>query len=895
MVRVAWAPHTPTFGDLVLSYAPARARSRAPWIVFLLVPLLALAGLLTPTTAAHAAPGDVAGASLQWGVKQSFREYVTGFGGGRIVTSGVDDATPFGWSGGTGTATDGVGTVAYPGTLTFQAHPGAEPDSYELDIAMSDVRVVVASATAASIRADIVSRDATTGEPVSYADATIAELDLGAGVATGSETSLGYADVPAALTATGAAAFGGFYTAGTALDPVTFTWPVEQASAPEPEPVVPTLEVTPSTGLDPEGATITITGTDFATDYANRHGGGKAGVYVQIGWIDDTWRPSEGADASTRNNAYQRWVKENPTAGLYLQWTETGPDRADFSWTVEIDKATLDAKARTGATLAVFTSGAGGTTQPENELAVPLSFAVPTPPGGGSAEPPAAPTPPALTTGSLTWGVKASFRSYLTGPAAHGTITTTGTTSSGGAFVFPQSGDARLSNGTGTVGYSGTVRFTGHEGVLDLRLSDPQLRIDSASSGTLSLRVNGTRVAFATLALGAGTSSTDATGAVRYSGVPATLTAAGARAFTYQGSEFYPAGTALDPVAFVIGAAGSAPAGTVVVASATSRTAHTPDPTPPATEGITVTAGEAVEGGELTVQADGFQPNETGILAVIYSEPTLLADDLTADADGRVVWTGELPRGLTGTHTLTFQGSVDRGVVLEIAAAEETVCAVTDARLVWGFKETFRAYIDGSIANGEWTTGGDASYATPDFTWSGGSGERADADALEVAFSGWVRFVGHGGVLDTTVENPRVVIDGDRAVLLVDIHGTTQSGEAVDETAVEFATLDPAAATHTREGDVVTIAGIPAVLTAAGSAAFGTYPAGETLDPLTLVATVDGACADEPATPAAPSDEQLDTSEAGEGWPVWLTVLLIALIIVAILAAVIVVLQRRRP
>src|SRR5690606_17402434 len=211
---------------------------------------------------------------------------------------------------------------------------------------------------------------------VSYADATIAELDLGAGVATGSETSLGYADVPATLTATGAAAFGGFYTAGTALDPVTFTWPVEQASAPEPEPVVPTLEVTPSTGLDPEGATITITGTDFATDYANRHGGGKAGVYVQIGWIDDTWRPSEGADASTRNNAYQRWVKENPTAGLYLQWTETGPDRADFSWTVEIDKATLDAKARTGATLAVFTSGAGGTTQPENELAVPLSFAV---------------------------------------------------------------------------------------------------------------------------------------------------------------------------------------------------------------------------------------------------------------------------------------------------------------------------------------------------------------------------------------------------------------------------------------------------------------------------------------------------------------------------------------
>ena len=95
--------------------------------------------------------------------------------------------------------------------------------------------------------------------------------------------------------------------------------------------------------------------------------------------------------------------------------------------------------------------------------------------------------------------------------------------------------------------------------------------------------------------------------------------------------------------------------------------------------------------------------------------------------------------------------------------ADEAGCTVSDAELVWGFKESFRAYIDGAIAQGEWTTSGDASYATPLFTWSGGAGGTEPDDALVVEFSGAVRFTGHGGVLDTTIENPRLVIRGDRA------------------------------------------------------------------------------------------------------------------------------------
>lgn len=208
--------------------------------------------------------------------------------------------------------------------------------------------------------------------------------------------------------------------------------------------------------------------------------------------------------------------------------------------------------------------------------------------------------------------------------------------------------------------------------------------------------------------------------------------------------------------------------------------------------------------------------------------------------------------------------------------ADEAGCTVSDAELVWGFKESFRAYIDGAIAQGEWTTSGDASYATPLFTWSGGRGGEGDG-ALVVEFSGAVRFTGHGGVLDTTVENPRLVLEGDRGVLRLDVHGTTQAGDAVDEKSVAFAELDLAAAERSQDGDVLTVTEIPAVLTADGSAAFGTYEPNEVLDPITLTATVDGDC-----------------RAFAQSWPLWATMLIVALAVLGLIGAIMVVVLRRR-
>jgi hypothetical protein len=496
---------------------------------------------------------------------------------------------------------------------------------------------------------------------------------------------------------------------------------------------------------------------------------------------------------------------------------------------------------------------------------------------------------PVPATGSLTWGVKASFRDYIAGPIARGSITTSGVSTSGGAYVFPQAANGLNESGTGTASYSGSVRFYGHAGELDLTFRNPVVTLSSPTAGTLSVTVNGSQVAIASLNLGGGIRST-ANGSVSYSAVPATLTGAGETAF----SGFYSAGTALDPVSFVIGSNGSASGGTTTTAAFVG--AKVPPATPPATTGVTVSSEtELVEGGEITVTAEGFEPNETGIMIVIYSNPIVLARDLVADANGVVTWTGSLPAGMTGEHTLTVQGSVDRGVVLNIPAAEATViegCPVDDATLTWGFKESFRSYISGSIANGEWTVADGASYETPNFGWSDGTGgyDSETAEGL-LQFTGSIAFTGHDGVLNTVVANPQIeFVDEGTAFLLLDVSGTTQDGAAVEQKAVRFVELALADAENVETGNAITLTGVPTELTADGAEAFGTYEAGSAFDPITVSFTT-AECAETAAEVTPISGGTDDEPASNLGWLWWL---IAALVLAAIIVVVIVLVNRRK-
>ncbi|WP_010203559.1 HtaA domain-containing protein [Salinibacterium sp. PAMC 21357] len=173
-------------------------------------------------------------------------------------------------------------------------------------------------------------------------------------------------------------------------------------------------------------------------------------------------------------------------------------------------------------------------------------------------------------------------------------------------------------------------------------------------------------------------------------------------------------------------------------------------------------------------------------------------------------------------------------------AAEGTTCQVTDAAITWGVKESLRSYISGTIANGEWAVSDGAIYETPNFSWSEGAGELVDGSGA-LAFDGSIRFMGHDGILDTTLSGLELRFNGSTTAQLVfDVSGTTQDGTPVDENAVDFATIDTSGIAVAAGKATLTAA--PVSLTEAGSDAFGTYPAGEEFDPITVTFSATNDC-----------------------------------------------------
>lgn len=461
--------------------------------------------------------------------------------------------------------------------------------------------------------------------------------------------------------------------------------------------------------------------------------------------------------------------------------------------------------------------------------------------------------------GLLLWGVKQSFRSYITGGIAKGAISVSrGASTEGGLFRFGQTAtDWSADKETGTTSYGGAVSFTGHSGILDLTFADPQVRIDSPTAGTLLVAVNGATVPIGAIDLAAARRSAF-DGGVAYADAPVSLTADGVRVFSYGSSQFYALGTVMDPVTFVVGGtAAPAPASAKGVAAYASTEWKAPA-TPPATSGLTIAAEQLAElrpGSELTAVGSGFAPGESGIRVVLYSDPVVLEKELTADASGVATWTGRVPLDThPGEHTLTFQGTANLGAVVTVQEpAPLTGCAVEGATLDWGFKESFRSYISGSIAHGEWTVIDGATYATPRFGWNAGTG-RFDSETFagRISFPGTVRFTGHDGLLDTTVGAPTLVIDGrDTAHLLLNVTGLTMDDALAGRTdnvlvfdQIPFAEVDLSSATVdlSEDGRLLTVTDAPTAITSQGFTAFPNYEVGTAFDPLSFTVPITADC-----------------------------------------------------
>lgn len=685
----------------------SRATPPTRVLAAMLAVLVLLVGVVV--TAGRAGAADdwtVSGGHVDWGVKASFRNYVTGPGGGTATADGgasVNGDGTFRLPAAEGTVSgDGAAIDASAsGAIHLTAHGGV------LDIDITDVRVTVTGATGALV-ADATSL-ATDGSTEVYDDVTIADLDLTGVTSSVDGSTRTWAAVPAALTAAAVGIFDS-YPAGTALDPVTIVLELEPPAttttteAPTTTTEAPTTTSTaPSTtttttgttwspqvtvsktvGLDPTGETVTVTGSGF--DPAANTGtrppvpGQQSGVYVTFGRFAEVWRPSEGAAGTTRQVIDQRWAL--PAASISYAVTNYGPNAAYVELTPEgtfsttLTLRTDDTKTGSYAVTTYAAGGAPANAAQETYTAVAFTPATTTTTEAPTTTTTATEAPPsgvAVTGGHLDWGVKASFRGYVTSPIAGGSIVTDGgaAANADGTFRFPvEVGTAAADGSALDADFGGSVRFTGHGGELDLLVTGIEVRADG-DVGTLVADVTSHTIGAAgsteypdveLAELDLRTVTPGSVGlTVTWPGIAAALTDAGAPAF----GGFYQPGDALDPLTVVL----------ELTETTVPTTPTDPGGSPASTDKASYVVGEAI-----TVTGTGFAPGEQ-VEVWLHSDPQWVGTALAA-ADGSVTHTFTLPADLEpGQHHVELVG-VTSGVVL--ATPEFTVVAAGTATPVSG-------------------------------------------------------------------------------------------------------------------------------------------------------------------------------------------------------------------
>ncbi|KQZ09436.1 hypothetical protein ASD23_14450 [Agromyces sp. Root1464] len=142
---------------------------------------------------------------------------------------------------------------------------------------------------------------------------------------------------------------------------------------PEPEPVVPTVTVSKTAGLDAAGEKVVVKGTGFvpnapATNGARPPLAGKfAGAYVVFGSFAENWKPSGGAASSARVVDSQKWVVDAADAaaigGAAAGAVAIG---ADGSFEVELTAREFE-KALAGGNYGVYTYAGSGAKVPAFE------------------------------------------------------------------------------------------------------------------------------------------------------------------------------------------------------------------------------------------------------------------------------------------------------------------------------------------------------------------------------------------------------------------------------------------------------------------------------------------------------------------------------------------------
>ncbi|MFF5338074.1 HtaA domain-containing protein [Streptomyces sp. NPDC013181] len=186
------------------------------------------------------AAGRFEDAAVDWGVRRTFREYVTGpIGKGEwtLADGAQDGGALFRFPKGKGTYDPAAETLAatFAGSVRFTARDGLDLKLSRFAVAVKDGR--------GTLRADVL-RDGKAVEAVPLVSFAAGDLVAKKGLAVLTEA-------PATLTADGAKAFGPLYKAGTAMDPVSLA--VATAAGAE-LPALPDLGSDASAAPEPTGS-----------------------------------------------------------------------------------------------------------------------------------------------------------------------------------------------------------------------------------------------------------------------------------------------------------------------------------------------------------------------------------------------------------------------------------------------------------------------------------------------------------------------------------------------------------------------------------------------------------------------------------------------------------------
>ncbi|OIJ67187.1 HtaA domain-containing protein [Streptomyces mangrovisoli] len=255
-----------------------------------------LGALLLPVTAAHAASRTVQGGRLDWGVKASFQSYVTGpIAKGSYSLSGgaaTVGSSQFRFPSATGSYDGATGAfrASFAGAVRFVGHRTSS-GAYQLDLTLSRPTVRIAGATG-TLYVDVVSKAKGTGAVTTSSQVPFASLSLGGIDMKGGGTAVVLNNVPATLTAQGARSFAGYYTAGTALDPVSLAADVRPAATPTPSTTPTRTKSTTTESAKRKGTSSSGAIADGAVDWGVRR---TFREYVTGDIARGTWKLTGGA------------------------------------------------------------------------------------------------------------------------------------------------------------------------------------------------------------------------------------------------------------------------------------------------------------------------------------------------------------------------------------------------------------------------------------------------------------------------------------------------------------------------------------------------------------------------------------------------------------------------